>query len=252
MKLAIVTGVSKGLGESLATVLLESGINVIGISRSENDHLKEIANRKNMSYEHFAYDLMDVASLDEQLGIISKSIFKEKLEKIYVINNAAVVEPINQAIKINSQELIDHVNINTIAPMIILNYFLKSASQFSVPLIGVTVTSGAAERAVFGWSAYCSTKASINMYTKTVALELDEMKTDHKVIAFSPGIMDTEMQGSIRSSSKEAFREVADFIAYKKDNQLNNAQDVANVLISLILKDNKIENGKIYHVKDYL
>jgi len=57
MKLAIVTGVSKGLGASVAELFLKSNISLIGISRTENDELKKIAGSHNTAYEHLSADL---------------------------------------------------------------------------------------------------------------------------------------------------------------------------------------------------
>src|SRR5699024_12464646 len=110
----------------------------------------------------------------------------------YHVNRARAEGPITQAMHMNQEELAEHVQVNTIAPIMLMKSFLQKATEHDFKLIGVNITSGAGSRPVYGWRAYCSTKASINMYTKTVALEQVEKKTGHKIIAFSPGIMDTD------------------------------------------------------------
>lgn len=89
------------------------------------------------------------------------------------------------------------------------------------------------------------------MYTKTVALEQDELGTENKIIAFSPGIMDTDMQSMIRSSSKEQFTEIERFKDYKTNKSLRNTDIVAGVLIDIIT-DEDVKNGKIYYISNYL
>ena len=143
------------------------------------------------------------------------------------------------------------MNLNTIAPMAITNYFLKKTTEKGVQLISVVITSGAAEKPSYGWSAYCSTKASVNMYTKTAALEQEELKNGHKIIAFSPGIMDTNMQEKIRSSSEDEFADVEKFKEFKDNNLLKDTDLVGGVVVD-ILTDADVENGKIYHVRDYV
>jgi len=250
-KYAIVTGDSRGLGEEVAKLFLESGVNVVGISRTQSVTLPEIAKENNLMYEHHVFDISRVSSLEDRFSQILDEIFKEEISAIYLVNNAATVEPMNQATNIKSLDLIRNVNINSIAPMILTNQFLKKATEKNVPGIVVSVTSGAANRPIYGWSAYCSTKASIDMYTKTVALEQEEQNTENKVIAFNPGVMDTEMQAVIRSSSEEEFKDVKRYQDLKENNELNSPQIVAGVLID-ILYDEGMVNGKTYDVKNYL
>ncbi|WP_337019742.1 (S)-benzoin forming benzil reductase [Oceanobacillus massiliensis] len=251
MKYAIVTGSSKGLGESIAQLFLESDVHVIGLSRTANDHLAAIAKENHMMFKHISCDLGNSQILDQTCHEISKTIFTEETTAIYLINNAGVVEPIEQSLNIKTDELVRHVHVNTIAPMAITNYFLGKATEKGVPLITANITSGAAESPVSGWSAYCSTKASINMYTKTAALEQQELKTDNKVIAFNPGIMDTGMQEKIRSSSVSEFSRVETFKGYKEQDLLKDTDHIGGVLVDIVTDEN-IKNGKIYNVKNYL
>lgn len=252
MKTAIITGVSKGLGESIAILFLKLGINVLGISRTSNELLVKIAKEQQVTYKHFICDLGDTEQIEQALGNITKQLSTEQLTTLYVINNAATVDPIEQAMRINNADLIQHIQVNTIAPMIVLNTILKEATAINIPVIGVNITSGAADRPVYGWSAYCSTKASINMYTETVALEQEELKTGNTVIAFNPGIMDTEMQGVIRSSSEDSFIDVDAFKAYKRDKQLRNSNAVGEVLVNILTDGSPVLNGKNYSVHDFL
>ena len=62
----------------------------------------------------------------------------------------------------------------------------------------VNISSGAAHRAMEGWSAYCASKAGLAMLTKSLALEYGPLGI--RVFGFAPGIVDTDMQASIRAS----------------------------------------------------
>jgi benzil reductase ((S)-benzoin forming) len=251
MEFAIVTGVSKGLGEAAVIKLMEKNIHVIGISRSRNDQLPSIAEKNQVSYEHFQCDIGDISALEETFRKISGTVFEADVTKLYLVNNAAVIDPVDQSMNIKAKDLEYHIKVNATAPMVLMNKFLYKSNQENIPFVGVTVTSGAAERPIYGWSAYCSTKASINMYTETAALEQEQLKTKNKVIAFSPGIMDTPMQGKIRESSASEFADVETFKGYKEKNLLKDPSTVGEVLIG-ILTDEKVKNGKIYYVNEYL
>ncbi|MFD1037625.1 (S)-benzoin forming benzil reductase [Virgibacillus byunsanensis] len=252
MKYAVITGVSRGLGESIATLFLQSGTHVIGIARSENKQLSQLAEQHNMIYKHYTCDLADTHAIEKTFQAISDDVFREELTTLYLVNNAAVLEPMDQAMNIKSADLAYHMQVNTVAPMVMTNLFMKKVNEKQIPLISVTISSGAAERPVYGWSAYCSSKASINMYTKTVALEQEELNTGTKVIAFSPGVMNTVMQEKIRASSHEEFIEVDKFKAYKKNDLLKSTDTVGRILVDIMTDETGLINGKIYNVKDYI
>ena len=250
MKLAIVTGVSRGLGEATAKLFMQEKIRVIGVSRSDHD-LTNFAQENNVTYEHISADLSDVATVEQLTGQLQEILTERDVTKLYLVNNAALLGPIDQAMNYNVEDLATHVQVNTIAPMVLTNFLLNICHREDISLTAVTITSGAAERPVYGWSAYCSTKASINMYTKTVGLEQEEIDSGNKVIAFSPGVMDTNMQAEIRSSTEEQFIEVETFREYKETNQLRSPEEVGRVLMNILLNE-KIENGQIYYVRDYV
>ena len=251
MKIALITGVSKGLGEALAKLFLESGIHVLGISRNSNGRLVKIATKNNVNYEHYPCDLSNISELENVIEKIQEDVNRLNPSLFYLINNAAVIDPIHQVIQIENDRLAYHFQLNVVAPMILMNQMLNYSSSSNTTFIGVNITSGAAERPVYGWSAYCSSKASINMYTKTVALEQVNLKTAQKIIAFNPGIMDTTMQQTIRSSSKESFIEIDKFKGYKENKQLRDTDMVAGILIDILNDEASIENGKIYDVNEY-
>lgn len=250
VKYAIVTGVSRGLGASIAKYMIESGIHVIGLSRRENEALHVIASENNIEYEHIVCDLTDLDMLTQIIGQIKSNIVKQELSHLYLVNNAAAVQPIKRATEITADEIKMHYQVNVLAPMILMNSFLKECEDTN--FIGVNITSGAAIRAKYGWSGYCSSKASLDMYTKTVALEQIEQETPHKIIGFSPGIMDTDMQAEIRSTGEPQFVDVETFKNYKAENLLSETDVVASVLVDIITDEVNIENGNIYQVQDYL
>lgn len=251
MKYALITGASKGLGFSIAKFLIESGIHVIGLSRTENERLQEIAKENNVTYLHYTCDLGDMTEVEQVINEIWTKLSTDELSLLYVVNNAAVLEPMDQAMNILGKDLMYHYQVNVISPMMLINTFLEKCTTSKCTFIGVTVTSGAADRAVYGWSAYSSSKASINAYTKSVALEQEVLKTGNKVLAFNPGVMDTDMQAHIRSKDKQAFNDVEAFIDYKNNNILKDTDTVAGILVDILTDESNIENGKIYSVRDY-
>ncbi|GLB59751.1 short-chain dehydrogenase [Cytobacillus sp. NCCP-133] len=248
MKLAIVTGASKGLGASIAKRMIKEGTGIISVSRTENPELTELAAEHEVFYGHYFCNLASSDEIESAFKEITALLQEKKTEALYVFNNASVISPIGTAGSLDHKALIQNVHVNLIAPFIISNILLSEAlSDMTI----VNITSGAAERPIQGWSAYCSTKAGVNMFTETAALEQQTAGTRHKIIAYSPGVMDTDMQGTIRSSAKEDFHDLKKFQAFKEKGMLRDTDTVADALIDLLL-EKEIENGKVYHVNDLI
>ncbi|WP_117161528.1 (S)-benzoin forming benzil reductase [Paraliobacillus sp. X-1268] len=252
MKYAVITGTSRGLGASLAKLCIEQGMHVFGISRKMDSSLKKMTESLPGTYEHHACNLANAEQVEKVFSTIAEQLFKRKTAYVYLIHNAGVVNPIATSDKHTMEAINSHMHVNLIAPMITTSLFLNKAQKTDIPLIIATVTSGAADRSVYGWSAYSASKAGLNRFTESVALEQAQLKTKNKVILFDPSIMDTEMQSEIRSSSKEAFQDVEQFKQYKTENQLRNTDAVAEVLTSILFKPEQVINGKYYSVKDFL
>ncbi|MCA1057047.1 (S)-benzoin forming benzil reductase [Rossellomorea aquimaris] len=251
MDYAIVTGATRGLGESIAKLFIGKGVSLINISRSDNERLEALCKEAGLSYEYVGCDLSNPSETGEVMKKVGSSVFNSGADRIFLVQNAGVVTPINPSGGVENSDLEKSVNVNLLSPMITTNEMLKASEGSDSELIMVNVSSGAGSRPVYGWSAYCSTKAGLNMLTETVHLELSKNGSRHKVIAFSPGIMDTDMQGTIRSSSEKAFADVENFKRYKEQGMLRDTDTVAGVLVDLVT-DTDIESGKLYHVNDLL
>ncbi len=252
MDFVIVTGATRGLGESIAKLFVEKKMGLITVSRSENPDLKKLSEENDVLYYHFACDLSKTTETERVFNEVGSTVVNEASDRIYFVQNAGAVTPINPSGEVETGELENSIHVNLLSPMVATNVMLKAVKDADqLELIMVNISSGAGSRPVYGWSTYCSTKAGLNMFTETVSLELSKKNSRHKAIAFSPGIMDTDMQGTIRSSSSEAFADVESFQKYKEEGMLRDTDTVAGALIKLVT-ESEIESGKIYHVNDLL
>ena len=131
--------------------------------------------------------------------------------------------------------------------MTLSSHFIRMSTGITVPKVIVNISSGAAQRPMWGWSTYCSTKAAIDMFTRVAALEQEDRENPVRVLAFAPGIVDTPMQEKIRNTGPEDFRDRDTFISYKQEGQLLDPSVVAKRLREIIL-DESVENGSILHI----
>ena len=140
--------------------------------------------------------------------------------------------------------------INTVIPIQLSSLFIHSAKNLKIQKTILTISSGAAQNPVFGWSIYCSSKAAIDHFTRTVGLEQEEIENGVKTISIYPGVVDTDMQTQIRSLKVDAFQSVEKFIAFKENNQLVHP-DVVGEEIFQIYSNPNIVSGSILKVNDY-
>lgn len=233
---------------SIASMLLEKGNTLFCLSRKQNNELKNAAKDKGVSLYYFSCDLQKVEEVERVMEKIFSAIDFSAANGIYLINNAGMIDPIKKAGSSSAAELTSNVSINLLAPMLLTSFFIRNTAAISAKKIIVNISSGAANRPVFGWSSYCSTKAGLDMYTKTIALEQALEENPVQVISFSPGVMDTDMQVKIRSSNKDDFSDVEQFLAFHESGKLRKTDFVAGKLLDL-LSSNSLESGKIYDIK---
>jgi benzil reductase ((S)-benzoin forming) len=248
MQYAIITGASRGLGEAIARQYILQNVNVISVSRSENQELKSLAEEQESEFHHISCDLSEMRELKEGLNRISEIVFHKDTHYVYLVNNAGVIEPIETVGELEAEAVQKHMQVNLTAPILMINHCVKEANDRDINLGIINVTSGAADKTIHGWSTYSSSKAAINRFTETLALEQEGK--GHTILAYSPGVMDTDMQGEIRSSSKESFANVEKFRKLKEEGDLRSPDDVASVLMNLLREPKKIENGKVYKLYD--
>ncbi|KEK22245.1 (S)-benzoin forming benzil reductase [Bacillus gaemokensis] len=245
MRYVIVTGTSQGLGEAIATQLLEENTQLICISRKQNEKLIEKAKEKNISFAFHSIDLQDVHNVETHSETIFSSIQAEKVSSIHLINNAGTLAPMKPIEKAESELLIANVQINLIAPMILTSSFMKHTKDWKVDKRIINISSGAGQKPYFGWGAYCTTKAGVNMFTQCVATEEAEKEYPVKTIAFAPGVVDTSMQQQIRQTNKEDFTNLDRFIALKEEGQLLSPEYVAKAVVHLLETEDFDQGGII-------
>jgi len=208
MNLYIVTGTRRGLGEALAKRITADKRNeLIGISRPD-------------------VDLADPASIARAFEAIGKRIAATTYEKAVLINNAGVIEPVAPLDRADPGDIEHNLAVNLVAPMLLMRLFLGATEHVKVRRV-INISSGAGRRPIFGWSAYCAAKAGLDMATRVVALEAQVRGLAIEAVSLAPGVIDTGMQGTVRSVSAEDFVDVERFRQMKAEGALRPADDVA-------------------------
>lgn len=223
MNIYIVTGASKGIGFELMKQLRDRGGKVIGVARTNQGDPSDF----------IKVDLTETSNLEELIWrIVEENI--HQATAFTLINNAGIVEPIGLSGSVNAEQITQAVSINMTAPMILSNAFIASLKRFEGQKKIVNISSGAGRKSYEGWGVYCATKAGLDHFSRVISLEQENAEFPVEIVSIAPGIIDTGMQETIRSSDADDFPLLDRFIDYKSQGQLSSAAQTAGQLITVL------------------
>jgi len=237
IRAAIVTGVSRGLGEALAAALLARGFHVTGIGRATSARLR------GYRYGFVSYDLAHVHGIDGALTATFAAIAALQPVSVCLINNAAVAGPVGVYGKLASADFVAPLSLNLAAPAALANLFCRVFAMTSGDRRIVNVSSGSAVRVLPGTGWYSAAKAGLEMLTAGIAAE--QGARGIHAISLRPGIIATDMQVEARSHSKEVFPSVDVFRDFHEKGMLV-APDVAADRIVTYVVEAPVEQGRTY------
>jgi len=190
MRNVIVTGASRGLGLAIASMLAAGGGRVIGIARSETDAFRAAAaaaaTAKPPGAMVFqAFDLNDTRAIGALVGALRK-----QYGVLYGLVNNAGIGTAGVLSSMRDEQIEALVRINTVAPMVLTRYVLRSMMLERAGRI-VNIASIIAATGYSGLSVYAATKASLVGFTRSLAREVGPLGIT--VNAVAPGFTDTEM-----------------------------------------------------------
>jgi len=189
----LVTGASRGIGAATARAFAEAGASVLLAARSldacraEAEAIGEAGGRA----EAIACDVADYAAVEATVARAVETFGGLDV----VVDNAGVIEPIGRFSEVEPAEWARSIGINLVGAMHVARAAMPALADRGGTLI--TVSSGAAHRPLEGWSAYCAGKAGLAMLTRSIHAEEGARV---RVFGLSPGVIDTEMQTTIRAS----------------------------------------------------
>jgi benzil reductase ((S)-benzoin forming) len=237
MRYFIITGTSSGLGEALAENAVRNHNKVFCISRRLNNRLKELGAEMHNGFWYFEQDLTDIDKIPALMNQIFSFIDPSTATEITLINNAGIVEPVGPLGKFSPEEIHQHITINLTAPVILSNEFIKESAKFTCRKNIVNISSGAAANPYYGWTLYCSTKAGLNMVTRTVGIEQSETENPVRIISVAPGVLDTGMQEKIRQVDHKDFPMKHKFEKLFDEKKLVNPAKAAEGIFELLTSD---------------
>ena len=184
---ALVTGGSKGIGLATVGALARAGAKVHFTARSADSVESACRALGTVSVTGHVADMTDPVAMTR----LSDGAFD------ILINNAAIIGPIGRILDVTLADWSRNIETNLTSAFHVTQFVLRGMLARGGGTI-VNISSGAAHRPQEGWSAYCAGKAGLAMLTRSVHMEYANARI--RVFGFAPGVVDTDMQISIRAS----------------------------------------------------
>lgn len=225
MKVAIVTGSSRGIGKACALRLAKDGFTVvINYSHSESEAKNVLNEIESFGGSGMIYRA-DVSKLDEVKAMM-RDVSKTYGQIDVLVNNAGIVR--DEYLLMLTPETLDKcfdLNVKGYfycAQQAVLKMFRKKSG------VVINMSSVSGILALAGQSVYSATKGAVNSLTQTMAKELAPYGI--RVNAVAPGFIETEMLNALSDEKKQEYLNAIPM------HRLGTVEDVANV-VSMLASD---------------
>ena len=232
-KVILISGGSRGLGQSLVTDFLQQGYIVTTFSRSESPFITECLSQDpdGASFYWEPVDAMDI----EQIKQFAKTIIRRYGKVDVLINNAAMVAESILTMK-TSASITQELALNLEATIHLTQTCLKSMLvQEEGCVINISSVNGI--RGNSGLAVYSATKAALDGLTRSLAREMGSEGI--RVNSVAPGYFESEMTKGLLSEAKTSR-----IVRRTPLRRLGISQDIVGLVRFLVSSDASFITGQ--------
>ncbi len=234
MKVAIITGASRGIGRACAIKLASVGYTVVINYSSNEAKAKEVLDIVKANGGDGMIYKADVSNHEEVKQMVAE-VFNTYKQIDLLVNNAGIVrdEPL---IGLQDENLDLCFNLN------VKGYFYcakeviaKRNRKNGVVIVNISSVSGT--YSLSGQTVYSATKGAVNQFTRTLAKEMGSRGV--RVNAVAPGFIETDMIEAVDEATMAKYVEA---IPLRRRGKV---EEVANVVAFLASDDASYITGQI-------
>lgn len=233
MKIALITGGSRGLGKEMALNVAKKGHDVILTYNSKKEEAEAVVAQIEKLARKGAALQLDVSSTKSFSSFASTvgQVLKDKWNRKdfdFLVNNAGL--GVNASIAETTEEQFD----------LMMNVHFKGVfflTQKLLPIISdggriLNISSGLARFSLPGYAAYASMKGGLEVFSRYLAQELGPRKIAVNVVA--PGAIETDFGGGAVRDNKALNTQIASSTALGR---VGLPEDIGGVVAALLSDD---------------
>ncbi|MDG2385328.1 MAG: SDR family NAD(P)-dependent oxidoreductase [Pirellulaceae bacterium] len=214
----VLTGISRGLGNSLFETLIQRGHTLAGCARN-GDCIRQMQKEYHSDHSLHTVDVADV----EQVDRWANEILQRHGPPDLLINNAAIINENNPLWKVPVDEFSQLIDVNIKGIFHTIRAFLPAMLEAQRGVV-VNLSSGWGRSSAADVAPYCASKWAVEGLTQSLAHELPPGMA---AVPLNPGIIDTEMLRSCFGDGAGCYPGPAAW-----------SEKAANMLLALSGKDN--------------
>jgi short-subunit dehydrogenase len=224
-KVIWITGASRGIGKSIATIFAKNNYLVVISSRSEKN-LKNVATSLNQNSEICMPYVCDVSNEKNVSRTFNK--MKEKFGRIDILINAAGIGVFKDIINLSLEDFKSQLEVNVLGTFLCTKAVLPLMMERMNGQI-VNIISAAAIKPFSRSGAYGASKAAALMFSRILREEVKNYNI--KVISIIPGATDTDIW---TQKVREKYSEL-----------MMKPQDVAEIIFNVCNQSEKVITEEI-------
>ena len=236
-KTVIITGASRGIGKGIAEVFAQHGANIAFTYRSSDEKAKSLEEELSVNGCKAKGYKSDASDFDAAQKLAADVL--EEFGSIDVLVNNAGITKDGLLMRMSEDDFdsVMDINMKSVFNMTkaVLRPMLKQRKGSIINMSSVVGVKGNA-----GQANYSASKAAINGFTKSTALELGSRNIRCNSIA--PGFIETEMTEAL---GEEQINEWRNSIPLKRG---GTTEDVANSALFLASDMSAYVTGQVLHV----
>ncbi|MGY8950316.1 MAG: 3-oxoacyl-[acyl-carrier-protein] reductase [Flavobacteriales bacterium] len=236
-KTVIITGASRGIGKGIAEVFAQHGANIAFTYRSSDEKakaLEEELSANGCKAKGYKSDASDFDAAQK----LAADVLEEFGSIDVLVNNAGITKDgLLMRMSEDDFDSVMDINMKSVFNMTkaVLRPMLKQRKGSIINMSSVVGVKGNA-----GQANYSASKAAINGFTKSTALELGSRNIRCNSIA--PGFIETEMTEAL---GEEQINEWRNSIPLKRG---GTTEDIANATLFLASDMSAYVTGQVLHV----
>ncbi len=226
-KVALITGVSSGIGKAAAHLFAEQGAAVLGVDldATTGEALAATLQQQTLKFQFFAADLATDAA---PAAAVARC--RELYGRVDILYNNAgisIVEPFTQ---VNQASLDRLFSINFLSVFRLCQAVIPGMLQQG----SGTIINTASELAIVAqpfFTAYCATKGAVLSFTRSLALEY--ARDNIRINALCPGPIDTSMLKKEFETESDPDKAREESVASVPLGRLGRPEEIAQVALFL-------------------